>query len=43
MKHNKDPNWKEELTRCLAVVPNWELRMLNHTVAVSNFCEFHIT
>jgi hypothetical protein len=36
-------NWKEEPIRCLAVVPDWELRILNHTVAVSNFREFHIT
>jgi hypothetical protein len=43
IKHNNDPNWKEEPTRCLAVVPNWELRMSNHTVVVSNFREFHIT
>jgi hypothetical protein len=38
-----DAIWKEELTRHLAVVPNWELRTSNHTVVVSNFCEFHIT
>jgi hypothetical protein len=43
MKHDDDPNWKEELTRCLAVAPDWELRMSNHTVAVSDFHEFHIT
>jgi hypothetical protein len=43
MKHDADPNWKDELTRCLAVAPNWESRMSNHTVAVSDFHEFCIT
>jgi hypothetical protein len=43
MKHNEAPNWKEEPMKCLEVVPDWESRMLNHTVAVSNFREFHIT
>jgi hypothetical protein len=33
IKHDKD----------LVVVPNWEFRMLNHTVAVSDFREFCIT
>jgi hypothetical protein len=42
MKHNEEPNWKEEPTRCLAVAPDWELRMSNHTV-VSDFHEFCIT
>jgi hypothetical protein len=43
MKHNKEPNWKEDPTRHLAVVPDWESRMLNHTVVVSDFREFCIT
>jgi hypothetical protein len=43
MKHDEEPNWKEEPTRHLAVVPNWESRISNHTVAVSNFREFCIT
>jgi hypothetical protein len=43
MKHNKAPNWKEEPMRRLEVVPDWELRMSNHTVVVSDFCEFRIT
>jgi hypothetical protein len=43
MKHDNNPNWKEEPTRHLAVVPDWESRMSNHTVAVSNFHEFCIT
>jgi hypothetical protein len=43
MKHNKVLNWKEEPMRHLEVAPNWESRMLNHTVAVSDFCEFRIT
>jgi hypothetical protein len=43
MKHNKAPNWKEEPIRCLEIAPDWELRMSNHTVAVSDFHEFHIT
>jgi hypothetical protein len=43
MKHNTDPNWKDELTRHLAVAPDWESRMSNHTVAVSDFREFRIT
>jgi hypothetical protein len=43
IKHNKAPNWKEEPMRHLEVVPDWESRMSNHTVAVSDFCEFCIT
>jgi hypothetical protein len=43
MKHDTDPNWKDEPTRRLAVAPDWELRMSNHTVAVSDFREFCIT
>jgi hypothetical protein len=43
MKHDEELNWKDEPTRHLAVVPDWELRMSNYTVAVSNFHEFCIT
>jgi hypothetical protein len=43
MKHDEEPNWKEEPTRHLAVVPDWESRMSNNTVVVSDFCEFRIT
>jgi hypothetical protein len=43
MKHNKVLNWKEEPMRCLEVAPDWESRMSNHTVVVSDFREFHIT
>jgi hypothetical protein len=42
MKHDKVPNWKEEPIRRLEVVPNWESRMSNHTVVVSDFHEFRI-
>jgi hypothetical protein len=27
MKHDDNPNWKEEPTRRLAVAPDWESRM----------------
>jgi hypothetical protein len=43
MKHDEAPNWKEEPMRHLEVAPDWELRMLNYTVAVSDFREFRIT
>jgi hypothetical protein len=43
MRQAEEPNWKEEPIRHLAVAPDWELRILNHTVAVSDFHEFCIT
>jgi hypothetical protein len=43
MRQAEELNWKEELIRCLVVAPDWESRISNQTVVVSDFCEFHIT